>query len=565
YSDDADYELSIVDAKGAKVDPEDLVAYDVLTAKVNPFDRESGEIKSIDAVLVQNKVEGTITEISSDDFYIGETGYEADPGFLLYGKSLKLDDAGIFYLDANNNIVAFDQTSSKNSNYAVIVKTGKIGGADESYQVKMFTAEGVMETRNLADKVKMPAYIPVEKDGVTTKEEVISTKTDVEVNTILNVNAGPIVVSYKLNTAGEVTTLALASEALFTDRVAVKSSALIKNAEAATSEVKGENREIKSVKVGSTTFLMDDATKFIVLDSAAVTRNDLKVDDFAIYTAEDFTLDQSFDNVVVYDSDEDRYASLIISIDSDITLDSDDLGLAMTKTITELNNAEGDATHRIVGNNAQGAVTYVADPDASSSYTQPQAGELFIPVSFTADNEINKNILVTDITYTAASEIASIALTQDFKNKFLKPDANSDTTYYFGKVDYKKGNTIYFTNELVKDSNGFLAPETDSAIVVGSTTKVMVYDQTKASKYRVSLESPSYMSFSPRMVDGEYPISVDKVKSYYVFAREYNGVIVDVVYYVFADANLAFEPVKPASLPAVIVEAINNEDEVIAE
>ncbi|MDD4688225.1 MAG: hypothetical protein PHE51_00565 [Eubacteriales bacterium] len=431
------------------------------------------------------------------------------------------------------------------SNYAVIVAAGMVGGANFGYQVKMFTDKGVMEIRYLADKLKMPSY---------TTQQVIVTKTDEEAYAIISAMECPIVVSYKLNTAGEITTLALPSEAPFTDLNAAMSSALIKNAEDEFVEVKGEDRETKSVMVGSTTFLMDDATKFIVLDAAAVASNTITVDDFAIYSAEDFTQDQSFENVVVYDSDEDRYASLIFSIDEDIALDSDDLGLVMTKTVTSLNNAEGDSTHRIAGNNAQGAVTYVADPDALSSYTQPKAGELFIPVSFTADDEINKNILVTEITY-ADSEIAKIALTEEFKNRFLNAKHNSYENYYFGKVNYKKGSIIYFTNELVKKDGGFLAPDYDSAIIVSSTTQVMVYDQTKASKYRVSIESPSYMSFLTKIVDGEYPISDDRVKSYYVLAREYNGVIVDLVYYVFADENLAFEPVKTASLPAVIVEA----------
>ncbi len=566
YDADADYELSIVDVDGVEIDPATVTEYDVLTMQVNPYNWSKKEdIKAIDAVLVQNGIEGTITEVDSteDEYYIDGVAYEADPASNLI-NTLMLDDAGIFYLDANDKIVAFDQTSSKNSNYAVIVNSAPTAGVDQAYQVKMFTSEGVLEVRDLASKVKMPEFDKATKRTTTSSydDDVAFAKIPV---------ALPAVCSYKLNSAGEISTLSFAKDAdVKATTEAIKSAALVKNNNDEAGEIEAEGKEIKRIDAGST-FYMDEDTKIIGMESG-VTPATAKLDNFELYTVDDLTADQKFDTgkISVFDVDANNYASLVFIYAADVSLTSDAINVIMVKTATDINNADGDATQKINGFNNAGAVSAIIDDEAS--YTL-NAGEVFFPKSANTAGDIKKLIKVTEASYDRSGNVTGFALTSAFKTAYLDMIGNdSDSTFYFGKVDYKQKNTIYFTN-ILDEVGGALTTKANESIVIPNNVPVMVYDQSKTPSYRVSYESAGYMSYATRIDDttGKYPISDSNIKSYYVLVREYNGKITDVVYYCFTTDVAA--PVLPAGkvtpstvvVDEVVVDAIINEEDVMAE
>ncbi len=202
----------------------------------------------------------------------------------------------------------------------------------------------------------------------------------------------------------------------------------------------------------------------------------------------------------------------------------DTTDVIMTKTATEANNADGDATIRIYGYNKDGETNKLFD-DRLAVNLQP--GEVFFPKTLDANGDVTKYVKMLENKNGVFSP--STAFVYAYRDMC---DVGDDSTYYFGKVDYKMGNTIYFEN-LLDDSAGSFAAKYES-IVLPDAIKVMVYDQSKADGYKVSYEDADYMSYSSRVnADGSYPIAKPSIKSYYVLAREYKGKIVDVVYYCY--------------------------------
>ncbi len=555
YDADADYELTITDVDGVEIDPTSLTEYDVITMQVNPYNwgADKANIKAIDAILVQNAVEGTITEVDATEgeYYIDDVAYEIDPASNL---TFVLDDAGVFYLDANDKIVAFDQSSSKISNYAVIVNAATTAGVETAYQVKMFTSEGVLEVRDLADKVKMPAY------NSSTK---VTTSPSVEDNVAFDAlgTSFPVVVAYKLNSAGEISSLSIAAdETINADEKNVKSAALIMNNFAAEGEIEAEGKEIIRVDAGKK-YNFDEDTKVIAMESN-VDPAFAKIDNFEVYTIEDLTADQKFKNISVYDVDMNNYASLVFIYATDISLSSDAINVVMVKTATDINNTDGDATQKINGYNNAGAVSAVIDDETTADLA---AGEVFFPKSANANGEVKKFIKVTEWNN------GEIELTDAFINAYATMiDDDSDSTFYFGKVDYKQKNTIYFNNILDEDNYG---AETAESLVIPNNVAAMVYDASKLSSYRVSYESAGYMSYASKIDEetGKYPISDSDIGSYFVLVREYNGKIVDVVYYCFTTDVDAFTfttgevTTETVVVEDVVVDAIINDEDVIAE
>jgi len=564
YDADADYELALADVDGAEVEPTALAEYDVVTMQVNPYNWKSmSDIKAIDAVVVKKAIDGTITEINSVDgeYYIDDVAYEIDPAAVL---TLMLDDAGTFYLDVNDKIVAFDQTSGKNSQYAVIVNKAPTAGVDTAYQVKMFTSEGALEVRDLAAKVKMPVYDYVDTNNDTKPDTYMTVTTSYDDDAAYaKIPAAPAVCSYKLNSAGEVSSLSFASTTYKATAATAKSAALVANSiDAANGEIEAEGKEIKRVDAGSK-YYMDEDTKILAVETMA-DYSTAKLDNFELYTVDELTTDQKFASISVYDVDTNNYASLVVIKDADVSLSSDAINVVMVKTVNDVNNTEGDATVKISGYNNAGAVSAIVDDETVVSL---DAGEVFFPKSANANGEIKKLIKVTE-----KKADGTFGLTAAFKTAYEAMIADdSDSTFYFGKVDYKQKNTIYFTN-ILDEQNNALATKAGESIVIPNSAAVMVYDASRASTNKVSYETAGYMSYSTKAnADGSYNISNEDIKSYYILVREYNGAITDVVYYCYTtDAATPTLPSASVSTSNVVVEdvvvdAIINEEFVIAE
>ncbi len=542
YSEDAEYELSLVDVNGEAVAATDLTEYDVLTMQLNPYDYTSAsDIKAVSAVLVQESVEGTVTEKNDVEleYYIDDEPYDMDPSSTV---KLEIGDSGVFYLDANGNIVAFSLETSKASNYAVIVKAAKTNNIEEAVQVRMFTSEGALETKNLADKVRVLKY-----------GEKTESKDDTAVwSDLLNSGSisSPIVCSYTLNSAGEVNSISVADKAV-NYAAAEKSSALVANELNEDGEVQAENMEIKRIKAGST-YYMDANTKVIAMEKDSSVFTNPVVDNFEAYTADSFTADQDFNAISIFDTDSNRYAGFVFIYDADISLTSDAVDLAMVKAVNDVNDSEGNPTSKISAINRDGATSAVVAADYNNY--DLVAGEVYYAKSANSNGELRNLVQVTE------KVDGVFQLTEDFKDIYDATKDDSDSTYYFGKVTNKTKNTIEFYNILEGEEEALLIP---------NTTNVMVYDESRSSSNKVTSASPAYMTFATRPVyaeddvDQENPIykpSATGIESYVVLVREYNGQYVDVVFYCYT-SDVTVE--LPDSTSSTVETATTVEDAVV--
>ncbi|MDD4688375.1 MAG: S-layer homology domain-containing protein [Eubacteriales bacterium] len=139
FSEDSDCYLEIVDENGNNVHPFDLENYDVLTMQVTPFNyQNTSDIRSISATLANKSIDGTIVELDWSDktVTINDTRYEIAPAYFYSMENLfDIYTTGTFYLDANNMITAFKETTADYTLYSTYfkdqdkVKISKIGNS----------------------------------------------------------------------------------------------------------------------------------------------------------------------------------------------------------------------------------------------------------------------------------------------------------------------------------------------------------------------------------------------------------------------------------------------------
>jgi len=405
------------------------------------------------------------------------------------------------------------------SGYGVIIAKAPTSNIEPVYQVKMYTDKGEIYIGSFARKVRMYSY-----DGANTTEDVYQAE-----EVYSKIPDAPAVCKYDINESGEIYKIALASENCYTP---VVSDALVTNVDGEKGKIDVTAGEPTKISVGSD-YYMDENTVIIALEKMS-NYGAASLDNFAIYTAENFEADQVFSSVSIYNASEDNCAALVFVVDTDISLAKSDNIVIMVKSINEVNNAVGDATAKISGYNNTGTESLILDPE---SYYPLVAGETITPYTYNAYGEVKKLVRITE------NLNGEFCLTSDFVNYYKRLLAgDSDSTFYYGKVNYKQKNTIYFENLLDEQNDSFVTKS--ESIVVPNSAAVMVYDASKASGNKVSYETAGYMSYAQRVnQDGTYDISNTDIKSYYILVRTERGIVKDVVYYCYTT------DVPPQALP----------------
>lgn len=151
---DDDYVITIVDAKGNKVDFADIKEGDVLaviTDDIGGFD--GADFKNV-TVLGESKVEGLVRAAGDGKYTIGDEVYEVDAN--AYNKTkVKLGAEGTFYIGIAGTIVAFDGTTAAAGNYAIILDVEAGATNWNATQVKVLNKDGEVVIYDLADEVKV--------------------------------------------------------------------------------------------------------------------------------------------------------------------------------------------------------------------------------------------------------------------------------------------------------------------------------------------------------------------------------------------------------------------------
>ncbi len=187
--------------KGDAESLEDIEEDDVLAVFVplksgddSYFDSKAADKMTI--IVARETVEGKITKKTGSDYYIDGVAYEANP----YGDAIAVGDEGVFFLDYNGKIFAFESDEEATpGNYALVLdktngyQTTSGGVVLAEPKVKLLTASGD-EVTYVIDK---KAYTAADKD----KTEIVVE--DGEHDLLVKLDEGDII-EYKLNSDKEI-------------------------------------------------------------------------------------------------------------------------------------------------------------------------------------------------------------------------------------------------------------------------------------------------------------------------------------------------------------------------
>lgn len=124
----------------------ELKKWDVITFTIS----QDGNI--IFGNVVTSPIKGKITEIGTDHVYIGSDKYSVAAN---YPHSFAINDEGVFYLDYEGKIAAFDGEKNLSSNYAYLENIGVTNGLNPTLRLEIFTQEGKFETLEASSAISV--------------------------------------------------------------------------------------------------------------------------------------------------------------------------------------------------------------------------------------------------------------------------------------------------------------------------------------------------------------------------------------------------------------------------
>ena len=143
-----DEEFSIRDVNGAEVPLEKIVKWNVLSVK------QSVNGAVTDIIVCNKSVRGTVETINEEYVKISGTVYDAAD--TIAGAALTLGKQAMFLFDAFDRIVAVSGSDVDGMNIGYLVKAKMLeDDIDERIWLRIYTAEGKMETIHTDKKVRM--------------------------------------------------------------------------------------------------------------------------------------------------------------------------------------------------------------------------------------------------------------------------------------------------------------------------------------------------------------------------------------------------------------------------
>jgi len=197
------------------------------------FDSKAADKMTI--IVARETVEGKITKKTGSDYYIGGKAYKVNDE----GDDIAVGDEGVFFLDHNGKIYAFDEEGkSTPGNYGLVIdKTDGYRTATSSGvvladpKVKLLTASGE-EITYVIDK-KAYVYVADDEADDEADTEVVEVVTENGLYLDVNLSEGDVI-EYKLNSDKEINKILLVDKKVGRDFAPVKTNAnsfkLAKNA-----------------------------------------------------------------------------------------------------------------------------------------------------------------------------------------------------------------------------------------------------------------------------------------------------------------------------------------------
>ncbi len=498
---DGDVKASLTDAAGAELDWASLEENDVVVVK---YVLTTAGKAIYEAAVVENVVTGTVTEVdtASADKYVVIDGTEYKVLTIAEKeKDIKVGDEGTYYL-TDSGIVWHEATISVNNNYGFVIAAQNEDTANmKDAKIKMLTKEGDIITFNVASKI----YITKYNINSNNKYEKSTSKIAVD-GTFDLTDLNNKLITYKVDSSNTVNAIEVAAtsgqlsatqdvEDYFTQYAYTDNSG----------NLVGYDPDDMSFKGGLT--LTEDTVVFdVTADDSA---------DWEVVSLMNLMEDDQLGGVKLYNvDDDDNIGAIVITNAANTTISGSKNAATFITGYAKATDEDGNEVYNVKGFVNGAEVSYVYEGDA----TALTVGTLYIP-EYKANGDVKQ---FTQVTGDASG-----------KNN------NTKQTFYAG--------TLYDQNS----SKGRIYLGSSSNVLkVPSAANVYVYDAM--SNNRVKYELNAYVGYieidygANNVVGG----SGDNADTWYidkndkgnalsgvtVYAYEYDGDIVDVVYYISARA-----------------------------
>lgn len=478
---DGDVKVSLVDENGATMNWVNLAEYDVLAVKyVN-----TGAKEIYIANVISNTVTGTVTGTSGivgdDDRYVEIDGIEYKVLVIAEDNDneIKLGDEGIYYLDGSDNIVYHSATIIRNNNYAYVIGVQEATDMDNA-KVKVLTKENGIVTVEVATKIS----VTVEGEKTTN----VSTKSD-EFKAQAADAIGTIV-AYKLNAAGQVNAIEIASENTDEDYLSLNAT----DADMEDYDVDGASFKVNGKKY----YLTNNTVIFYVPET-------IDEDDYEVVALKNLSDDQDLFGADIYDVDDDRNIGVIV-LKGENSINPSSENAAFVTKVSATVDEDGYDIYRVTAYVGLEEVSYIcedADEDAI-------LGKLVIP-TYKANGDV-KDFEVVGADFNTNDEDVEVAY-------------GTLEVYNDGDKDISPINT--------KKKFIVLNGDDTQEYKVPSSANIYVYNETANSRNKSKIgESLGYVEIDAEedviYIDGEeVDVTVD------VFLYIYDGDVVDVLYYIY--------------------------------
>ncbi|MDR0930522.1 MAG: S-layer homology domain-containing protein [Clostridiales bacterium] len=285
YDPDSKIELTLVDASGAAVKPEDLKEGDVITYTDSGVTASKTYIKGVVGSTVLSDVR--VDDYNNNVYQIGE-GYYKTNGIT---TKISVGDAGDFTLNNNGVIVAFEEGDEDIGTYAVVQEF-------PGTTATLFTVDGGSVTYDLASKVRLNG------SSVT--------------RGALALTAGDLI-AYKLNDDGDIATVNVAA-----DYDSEAGTPLDTMVQGVAEDYDADDKEIKATFFSDGSLksydLAEDAPIFVATtkqDGNYVADGDYKVLSFKdLVDNQELDADSIVTTVAMNDKDEDTIAAAVVMPDA---------------------------------------------------------------------------------------------------------------------------------------------------------------------------------------------------------------------------------------------------------
>lgn len=442
-----DESINFIIEKDAKViAPEELKEWDIVTVTV------SKDKELIYGTVTNSHLEGKVSEKHNNTVTINSKDYEIAPN---YPYELSLNDEGVFYLDAEGKIAAFNESKVESGNYAYLNNITVTSGLNGALKLEIFNSKGESVTLNGASKIKI--------DGKT-----YSTPNQA----LTAIGEKGQLITYTLNSKNEISSI----KKSVTDKEINNNRFTLNFAE---DNVKYSGKSSKLL-ANAMSVVVDEQTLVFDIPSTSSKTEDYSVADKSFFT------DGDKYNIIVYDVDEDLTAGVVIVTNSENKV-NEESGVVVVDRLTTVRDENGDNVDKLYGYQNGEKVTFVSD----GNHFKKDSGKLesgdIIQIKADAKGKAKAVKLLFD-TNEATTEFAT--------------DISEKLTVEYGKVTKKFSNSFNLqindsevNNHSIGNANIYVADTTKNSnkITIGTASDIQIYDDAYPERVFVRIYNGEVM------------------------------------------------------------------------